>query len=246
LFLLLPAEAMAVRVVASVNGIPITDIDVTERAKIMPPALNNRENAKNAIIDDYLKIEYAKQINIEPTDKEVADAISENKDNPQMRLAARAEISWQIMTMRTIVPSISVDDKEIARELADLELKSGLPFEISFIRLVGIPAESYKNLKKPESCRDAEDMARKLGGEPQKITAMEYDLSEEIRARIVGLELLEWSPLKDRQTILVCAKKKTGEWKNLDEVIKQNAVYKRAMFGADQLLKQLRRKAVLN
>mgnify|MGYP003319288502 CR=1 FL=1 len=35
------------------------------------------------------------------------------------------------------------------------------------------------------------------------------------------------------------------EYKNLDEMIKQNASYKQAMFMADQQLKQLRRKAVI-
>ena len=39
--------------------------------------------------------------------------------------------------------------------------------------------------------------------------------------------------------------KKTEEYKNLDDVIKQNATYKQAMFLADQQLKQLRRKAVI-
>ena len=38
---------------------------------------------------------------------------------------------------------------------------------------------------------------------------------------------------------------KTDEYKNLDDIIKQNTVYKQAMFMADQQLKQLRRKAVV-
>ena len=38
---------------------------------------------------------------------------------------------------------------------------------------------------------------------------------------------------------------KTDEYKNLDDVIKQNTMYKQAMFMADQQLKQLRRKAVV-
>ena len=39
--------------------------------------------------------------------------------------------------------------------------------------------------------------------------------------------------------------KKTDEYGKLDEVIKQNAIFKAAMFRADQQLKQLRRRAVI-
>ena len=38
---------------------------------------------------------------------------------------------------------------------------------------------------------------------------------------------------------------KGKEYKNLDEVIKQNAIYKKASFNGEQQLKQLRRKAVI-
>ena len=57
---------------------------------------------------------------------------------------------------------------------------------------------------------------------------------------------MTWSTRADDGTVLlVCATKKTDEYKNLDDVIKQNTVYKQAMFMADQQLKQLRRKAVV-
>jgi hypothetical protein len=62
---------------------------------------------------------------------------------------------------------------------------------------------------------------------------------------LAGLADLTWSPLIDKKTVLICDKKKTDEWKNLDDVIRQNAIYKRALFQADQLLKQLRRKATI-
>jgi hypothetical protein len=44
---------------------------------------------------------------------------------------------------------------------------------------------------------------------------------------------------------LICSEKKGSEYKNLDEIIKQNATFKKASFTADQQLKQLRRKAVI-
>ena len=51
----------AVSVVANVVGNPITDADITDRTKIMPASLNNRDKAREAIIDDYVKLEYARQ-----------------------------------------------------------------------------------------------------------------------------------------------------------------------------------------
>lgn len=237
--------ASAVKVVANVNGNPITDIDITDRTKIMQAALNNRDNAKDAIIDDYIKLEYARQFKIEPTEKEVTDAIKEHRDNPQMKFFMRAKIAWQMAIMRTIVPTISVGEKEINQELSDLERSQGLPMNMTFLRLIDIPTDVYKKLDRPKSCADAESMVKKLGGEPQKVTALEYELSTEIRGQLAGLEALTWSPLADKKTYLICDKKKTAEWGQLDDVIKQNAVYKRALFQADQLLKQLRRKATI-
>ena len=88
-------------------------------------------------------------------------------------------------------------------------------------------------------------MAEDFGGVPQKFTAVQYELSEDIRKRVVDLPKLTWSPVVDRSVLLVCSTKKTDEYGKLDEIIKQNAMYKQAMFIADQQLKQLRRKAVI-
>jgi hypothetical protein len=235
----------AVSVVAVVNGNPITDADITDRVKIMPAKLNNRDRAKEAIIDDYIKLEYARQFKIEPSEKDVAEAVKEHADNPQMRLSARAALAWQMMIMKTIVPMISVSDADIKNEMNDLERERGLPIEITFIRLTDVPEESYAALERPDDCGAAESMARKLGGDPQKITALEYELAPEVRGVLVGRPELEWSPLSGKNTYLICGKKKTDEWGRLDEIIRQNAVYKRALFQADQILKQQRRKTAV-
>ena len=88
-------------------------------------------------------------------------------------------------------------------------------------------------------------MAENFGGAPQKFTALQYELSADIRERVANLPKLTWSSRVDNSVLLVCDTKKTSEYKNLDEIIKQNATYKQAMFMADQQLKQLRRKAVI-
>ena len=74
---------------------------------------------------------------------------------------------------------------------------------------------------------------------------MQYELSSDIRERIADLPLLTWSKIKDKSVVLVCKEKKSDEYKNLDEIIKQNAIYKKAAIAADQQLKLLRRKAVI-
>ena len=244
---LLPATCLAASVVAALGDNPITDVDITERTKIMPPALNNRENAKNEIMDDYIKLEYARSIKIEPSEKEVDAAVKEHKhkDNPQLRLAARATLAWQMVVMRTIVPTISVGEPEIAQELHDLERTRGLPQNVVFLRLVDVPEDIYKKLDKPKSCDEAVEMVRKLGGSPQKMAMVHYELAPEVRERFIGLADLTWSSLESRQVFLICERKKTKEWGQLDDIIRQNAIYKRALFQADQLLKQLRRKATI-
>ena len=242
-FYLMPA--FSAKISFTVNGNPVTDEDIAARIKIMPATLNNHEDAKNAIIDDFVRIEYAKQLRIEPSLREVNDAIKEHKDNPQMHLSARANVAWQMTIMRAIVPTISVDDKDIAAEFADIELERGLPFDLIFLRVVKVPSDIYEKFGKAKDCADAEKMVRVLGGDPQKISAKEYDLSQDVRKQFIGLANLTWSPLVDGVTYFICSKKKTEEWGKLDDIIRQNAVYKRAMFQADQLLKQLRRKAVI-
>ena len=88
-------------------------------------------------------------------------------------------------------------------------------------------------------------MAEDLGGYPQRFSAKQYELSEDIRSRVICLPTLTWSPVVNDSVLLVCSSKRTSEYGKLDEIIKQNATYKQAMFIADQQLKQLRRKAVV-
>ena len=83
-----------------------------------------------------------------------------------------------------------------------------------------------KKLTAPKSCDDAMEMAENLGGVPQRFTALQYELSADIRSRVAALPLLTWSSHQDDSVLLVCKTKKTDEYKNLDDVIKQNTIYK--------------------
>lgn len=243
-------------VVATVNGNPITDTDVTARTQLMArqgkTSSTNRRQAFQNIVDDYVKIDYAGNYGIKITDKDADKELKRmnlgnmNETMKSMaRLAIRSDIAWQIIMAKTIVPTVDVSDADIKSEKSDLIRERGLPIEITMIRLLDIPDDMLGKLGKPKSCEDAEKRVEDLGGYPQTITAMQYELSDDIRERIANLPLLTWSKKQDGSVLLVCKEKKSKEYKNLDEIIKQNATFKKASAIADQNLKQLRRKAVI-
>ena len=251
---LIPAYGASV--VANVNGTPITDADITARTKLMAlqgkTSTDNRRVALQNIIDDSVKIAYASNFNVVPDDKTVDKELKKMKlgdlstlETQMAKNALRAEIAWQIVVARTILPTVDVTAEDINAEKVNLAREHGLPLEVTIIRLTDIPADVAQQLSKPKSCDNAMEIAENLGGVPQRFTAMQYELSADIRERTSGLSNLTWSPLQDNTVLLVCETKKTKEYKDLDTIIKQNAQYKQAMFLADQQLKQLRRRAVV-
>lgn len=252
--LVLPSYAASV--VASVNGMPITDDDITARTTLMAKqgksSTNNRRVALQNIIDDSVKLAYAQNFNVIPDDDTVEAELKKMNlgdlsatEKAMAKSAMRAEIAWQIIVARTILPTVDVTDAEIAAERAEIAKEQGLPIEMTIIRLIDIPADIATKLTKPSSCDAAMEMARNLGGAPQKFTALQYELAQDIRERVASLPKLTWSPVVDRSVLLVCDTKKTAEYGKLDDMIEQNALFKQAMFIADQQLKQLRRKAVV-
>ena len=252
----LSGAAHGASVVASVNGEPITDADIIARVTLMnkqgKTSTDNRRQALQNIIDDNVKLAYASNFNAVPDDQVVDEELKKMKlgdlsatERAMAKSALRAEIAWQIIVARTILPTVDVTDADIAAERNAIARDQGLPIEMTIVRLIDIPADVAAKLTKPTSCDDAMQMARNLGGVPQKFTALQYELAEDIRARVVGLPKLTWSPVVDRSVLLVCGTKKTDEYGKLDDIIEQNASFKQAMFIADQQLKQLRRKAVI-
>lgn len=248
--------ANAATVVGTVNGNPITDSDITARTELMArqgkTSTTNRRDAFQHIVDDYIKLEYAEKFNVKPDD---ADADKELKrmnmtdlgptTRSMARLAVRADIAWQVIIARTIVPTIDVSKSDIAEEKSEIAREHGLPVEMTIIRVTDVPSDVAKKLVAAKSCDAAEKLVLDLGGYPQKITAKHYELSPEMRQKLAGLPLLTWSKVEDGTAVLICNEKKTKEYKNLDEIIKQNAEFKKAKTIADQQLKQLRRKAVI-
>lgn len=248
--------ANAAAVVASVNGVPVTDADVTARVSLMnkqgKTSTDNRRVALQNIIDDSVKLAYAQNFNAVPDDDTVEKELNKmnlgelSATERAMALSAmRAEIAWQIVVARTILPTVEITATDVANERAEIARTQGLPIEMTIIRLTDIPADVATKLTRPSSCDNAMQMARDLGGVPQKFTALQYELAADIRERVATLPVMTWSPVVDKSVLLVCESKKTDEYGKLDDMIEQNAQFKQAMFIADQQLKQLRRKAVV-
>ena len=248
--------ANAAAVVASVNGVPVTDADVTARVSLMnkqgKTSTDNRRVALQNIIDDSVKLAYAQNFNAVPDDDTVEKELNKmnlgelSATERAMALSAmRAEIAWQIVVARTILPTVEITATDVANERAEIARAQGLPIEMTIIRLTDIPADVATKLTRPSSCDNAMQMARDLGGVPQKFTALQYELAADIRERVATLPVMTWSPVVDKSVLLVCEFKKTDEYGKLDDMIEQNAQFKQAMFIADQQLKQLRRKAVV-
>lgn len=248
--------ANAASVVATVAGNPITDADITARTQLMArqgkTSTDNRQQAFRNIIDDYVKLDYASRMNAVPSDDDVNKELKRmglndlgGSEREMAKSAIKSDIAWQIVVARTVLPMVEITDDDIRAEKLSIMKEQGLPIEMTIVRLTDIPADVAAKLSKPKSCDDAMDMARNLGGVPQKFSAAQYELAADIRSRVVGLPLLTWSSRVDDSVLLVCSTKKTSEYGKLDDIIKQNTMYKQALFIADQQLKQLRRKAVI-
>lgn len=256
LLLCFMAPVYGASVVATINGTPVTDTDITARTKLMArqgkTSTDNRRVALQNIIDDAVKLAYAQNFSVNPDDKTVDAELKKmnlgdlsDAERTVARNALRAEIAWQVVVARTVLPTVNVSAEDVSTERANLAREHGLPIEMTIVRLTDIPADVAEKLSRPKSCDDAVEMAERFGGMPQRFTALQYELSADIRERVANLPRLTWSPRVDDSVLLVCDTKKTDEYKNLDDIIKQNATYKQAMFLADQQLKQLRRKAVI-
>ncbi len=246
----------ATTVVATINGKPVTDADITARVKLMSyqghTSTDNRRVALQNMIDDVVKLKYAENFGIKPTDKDVNSeikqmglpALSEN-EMTIAKEAVRANIAWQIIVARTVLPMVEITPADIAAERTEIAKTRGLPLEMTLVRLFDVPQSVIDKLEKPKNCDDAIKMAENLGGTPQKFDALHYELSEEVRDAVTDLPLLTWSKPVDSSVFLICNSKKTKDYATLEKILKQGTEYKQAMFMAEQQLKQLRRKAVV-
>ena len=131
----LPAAAA---VKASVNGVPISDIQVSQRLKLFQ--LEGRSGSKAALdelIDEEIMLQEAKRLNIEISDAQVDQAfqsvarnIKVSVDNLRgvlrqnvvseetLRNRLRAALAWQEVTTMAVMPRIQISDVELEKQAA--------------------------------------------------------------------------------------------------------------------------------
>ena len=112
-FVMVTLPSFGASVIATVNGTPITDTDITLRTQLMArqgkTSTDNRRVALQNIIDDNVKIAYAQNFNAVPDDSVVDKELKKmnfedigGAEKEMARNALRAEIAWQIIVARTV------------------------------------------------------------------------------------------------------------------------------------------------
>lgn len=243
LFAIFTLPANAASVVATFNGSPITDIDVSARVALMKLQGQSGDDLQRRalanIMDDIAKLEFANQFKINPSRAEIAESIEtielqSGKEKgffktaapsaeDQLNLAAASHIAWQKVVMQVYGPNITATDDDIAREMESLSARIGLPVEITLIR--------------DGTCADS----------ASKIVVSEAELAPEIRQAIAGLKTGKWSDEVNGNKFMVCRRQNIkGEYEQAKKFAENQFIFKRAMFDADQQLKAAKRKAVVD
>ena len=129
---------VAAAVVVTVNGVPISDVQVAQRLKLFQ--LEGRSGGKAAqdeLIDEVLMIQEAKRLNIEISEAQVDEAmqnvarnIKVSMDNLRkiltqngvnegtLRDRLKAALAWNQVTQMAIMPRIQVSDVELEQQAA--------------------------------------------------------------------------------------------------------------------------------
>ena len=133
-----PAAARA-QVVVIANGSPITELDISQREKLIASSTHKpvpRKEVIDQLIDDRLKIAKAKSYGLEVSDKQVDQAFA-NMAKRQgvtkqqfeqflnragvtayaVKQRIRAELTWNEMIRGKFAPSLNVTDADIERAL---------------------------------------------------------------------------------------------------------------------------------
>ncbi len=143
-------------VVATVNDVPITTLDIEQRLKLMQilgdrqEGPDARKKALNAMVDEIIKISEAKKYKVQASDKEIQVQIDRMAKNMKMDTASlnstlekngieadslKQLIASQIAISRILAGKyqvkISVDPGEVDRKFA--EIKSGMEQKVSTI-----------------------------------------------------------------------------------------------------------------
>lgn len=199
--------------------------------------MNSRALAN--IMDDLAKLKLTEEWKITPSKPEIQEHIAElekhmGKDKgffktsapnseDQLNLASAASLAWQRAVGQMFMPNVSASAAETKRELENLSLLQGLPIKLTLIRT--------------GACLDKDNST--------KITALEYDLEPAIRQAVYNLPENKWSAETNGDRFMICSRSKTKEYARAEKFAEQQAQWKRALFDADQRLKDAKRRAIV-
>jgi peptidyl-prolyl cis-trans isomerase SurA len=171
------STAGAQQVVVLVDGIPITELDVTQRTKFIELSMHRtptRKEVVDMLIDEILEVHEAKHFSIEPTDSEVNDAYAsiasgmgvDTQKMTQMLTSGgaseatlkhnlRAQIAWNNLVRGRYKSSLEIRDSDVEAELelhkADQSRQVGYEYVLRPIILVvphGSPDSAYEVRKR--------------------------------------------------------------------------------------------------
>ena len=153
----LPALAQSVRV--TVNGTPITDVQISQRVKLFALEGSNggQRGATEQLIDEAIQMSEAKRLGINVSNAQVDEAfvqIARNINVSAERLAGmlqdgginmgtlkdrlRAAIAWNAITERAIMPQVQISDLDLDQQAASqLQAWQGFDYILKEIIFVG-------------------------------------------------------------------------------------------------------------
>ena len=153
----MPALAQSVRV--TVNGTPITDVQVSQRVKLfaLEGSSGGQRGATEQLVDEAIQLGEAKRLGITVSNAQVDEAflqIARNINVSADRLAAmlqegginmdtlkdrlRAAIAWNSVTEQAIMPQVQISDLDLDQQAASqLQAWQGFDYILKEIIFVG-------------------------------------------------------------------------------------------------------------
>lgn len=178
----MPALAQNVRV--TVNGTPITDMQVAQRQRLFQLEGNQggSQGALKQLIDEAIQISEAKRIGITVSNTQVDEAkqqIARNMNLSQDRLIAmlqqggvgmetledrlRAAIAWNAITEQVIMPQVQISelqlDQEAANKVQDYQSFDYILKEVIFVGGAGRSGQANAYRSKFSGCDTAVDLS---------------------------------------------------------------------------------------
>jgi peptidyl-prolyl cis-trans isomerase SurA len=165
----------AAQVAALVNGAPVTELDITQRIKLLQIMTHkpvSRQDALKALVDDQLKIFIAKRYSVGASDKDVDTAFARMADHSHLtpkqmeeqlsrqglslsalKLKLRADIGWNNMIRGKFGSSLQISDADIRSALKNepdkdkeaAESKVYTLYPITFVAPAGAPDGARRN-----------------------------------------------------------------------------------------------------